>query len=128
MADDRSKRPRSPAQVFKPWIVRRPEGGCQVLFPLTELDRLLEEVVEYARQQITNGADPVAEANRCLRFHCRQRLLEAPLPRRGYCQECRALFTIRREGRRFCSPTCANTYWRRLKRKQQKKLESGGKA
>ena len=28
----------------------------------------------------------------------------------------KALFTIRREGRRFCCSTCANTNWRRRKR------------
>jgi len=123
MADDRTKRPRSPAQVFKPWIVRRPDGGCQVLFPLNELDRLLEEVVEYARQQITDVADSVAEAYRCLRFRCRQRLREAPPPRRGHCEECKALFTIRREGKRFCSETCANTNWRRRNRNGARRLK-----
>ena len=35
----------SPVQVFKPWIVRRPDGGCQVLFPLTELDRLVNDAL-----------------------------------------------------------------------------------
>lgn len=29
------------AYLFKPWIVRRPNGGCQVLFPLSELDNLV---------------------------------------------------------------------------------------
>lgn len=27
---------------MKPFIVRRPNGGCQVLFPLTEMDRIIE--------------------------------------------------------------------------------------
>jgi len=43
-----SAKRRTPAQVFKPWIVRRPDGGCQVLFPLTELDRLLDEAIAIA--------------------------------------------------------------------------------
>jgi hypothetical protein len=33
-------------RVFKPWIVRRAHGGCQVLFPLSELDRIVRELVE----------------------------------------------------------------------------------
>jgi hypothetical protein len=32
-------------RLFKPWIVRRPDGGCQVLFPLSELDRLVDETI-----------------------------------------------------------------------------------
>ena len=39
---------KSAAAAFKPWIVRRPDGGCQVLFPLMELDRLIAEVLEAA--------------------------------------------------------------------------------
>jgi hypothetical protein len=34
------------ASIFKPWIVKRPNGGCQVLFPLTELDNIIDKVVE----------------------------------------------------------------------------------
>lgn len=36
------------AALFKPWIVRRPHGygGCQVLFPLTELDALVLKIAE----------------------------------------------------------------------------------
>jgi len=40
------KRPKSSAAVFKPWIVTRPDGGCQVLFPLSELDGLIARVLE----------------------------------------------------------------------------------
>ena len=29
------------AKLFKPFIVKRPNGGCQILFPLSELDFLL---------------------------------------------------------------------------------------
>jgi hypothetical protein len=29
-------------KLIKPWIVRRPNGGCQVLFPLTELDNIID--------------------------------------------------------------------------------------
>ena len=41
----------TPANVFKPWIVKRPDGGCQVLFPLTELDSLVEGVAKIVRQR-----------------------------------------------------------------------------
>ena len=30
-------------KAIKPWIVRRPNAGCQVLFPLTELDNIIDE-------------------------------------------------------------------------------------
>ena len=40
------KRPKSSAAIFKPWIVNRPHGGCQVLFPLSELDGLIARVLE----------------------------------------------------------------------------------
>ncbi len=30
--------------LFKKWIVKRPNGQCQILFALTELDRLVEEI------------------------------------------------------------------------------------
>ena len=31
-------------KVIKPYIVKRPRGGCQVLFSLTELDAIVERV------------------------------------------------------------------------------------
>lgn len=37
------RRLRNPQDAFKPYIVKRPDGGCQVLFPLSELDRLLHD-------------------------------------------------------------------------------------
>ena len=45
-----------PSSVFKPWIVKRPDGGCQVLFPLSELDRLLDEAVELAIERRARNA------------------------------------------------------------------------
>ena len=36
------------ASLFKPYFVRRPNGGCQVLFPLTELDNLVEQAITIA--------------------------------------------------------------------------------
>ena len=33
-------------KIFKPYIVKRPNGGCQVLFPLTELDTIVEEILK----------------------------------------------------------------------------------
>jgi hypothetical protein len=32
---------KSGARFFKPWFVRRKDGDCQVLFPLTELDGIV---------------------------------------------------------------------------------------
>jgi len=32
--------------IFKPYIVTRPGHECQVLFPLSELDRLIDQVME----------------------------------------------------------------------------------
>jgi len=36
----------NPAAAFKPYIVKRPNGGCQVLFPLSELDAIIARVLE----------------------------------------------------------------------------------
>lgn len=33
------------AKAFKKWIVRRPDGGCQVLLPLSELDATIASVL-----------------------------------------------------------------------------------
>ena len=41
----------NPQWVFKPWIVKRPHGGCQVLFPLSELDRLVKAATKEAWAQ-----------------------------------------------------------------------------
>jgi hypothetical protein len=38
------------SQVFAPYIVKRPHGGCQVLFPLAELDRLVDAVLALASE------------------------------------------------------------------------------
>lgn len=32
------------ASLFKPFIVKRPKGNCQVLFALTELDGLIDKI------------------------------------------------------------------------------------
>ena len=37
---------RDVTRLFKKWIVKRPNGGCQILFPLTELDKLVEDIIE----------------------------------------------------------------------------------
>ena len=31
--------------LFKPWIVNRRKGQCQVLFALTELDGLVDQII-----------------------------------------------------------------------------------
>lgn len=38
------------AYLFKPWVVRRPNGGCQVLFPLTELDKLVAAMIKIVKE------------------------------------------------------------------------------
>lgn len=35
-------------KIFKPYVVRREGGGCQVLFPLSALDQIVERVVRVA--------------------------------------------------------------------------------
>ena len=47
------------AQLFIPWIVKRPNGGCQVLFPLTELDRLVGKIVRIAERpsSVVSGSE-----------------------------------------------------------------------
>jgi hypothetical protein len=37
---------KNPYAVFAPWMVKRPKGGCLVLFPLNELDALVDEAIE----------------------------------------------------------------------------------
>jgi hypothetical protein len=39
------------ASLFKPWFVRRPNGGCQVLFPLTELDTLVDAIIKLVQSE-----------------------------------------------------------------------------
>ena len=31
-------------RLFKKWIVKRPDGQCQILFSLTELDNFVDEI------------------------------------------------------------------------------------
>jgi hypothetical protein len=40
------------AWLFKPWIVKRPDGGCQVLFPLTELDKLVDAIIKIVKETL----------------------------------------------------------------------------
>ena len=32
------------AKLFKKWFVKRPNGQCQILFSLTELDKFIDEI------------------------------------------------------------------------------------
>ena len=32
-------------RLFKKWIVKRPNGQCQILFSLTELDNFVDEIL-----------------------------------------------------------------------------------
>ena len=55
-----SRRPKNnPAAILKPWIVRRPNEGCQVLFPLSELDGIIDRIL--------NTSSPVTEKRWVLR-------------------------------------------------------------
>lgn len=38
------------AALFKRWIVKRENGGCQVLFPLTELDHMILMILKLERE------------------------------------------------------------------------------
>ena len=42
--------------VFIPWIVKRPGHECQVLFPLSELDTLVEKAIKAAWDATRDGA------------------------------------------------------------------------
>ena len=41
---------RDVTKLFKKYFVRRPNGNCQVLFALTELDDLVEEIDKVYRR------------------------------------------------------------------------------
>jgi len=42
------------AGLFRPHIVEQPEGQCQVLFPLTELDCLIDKILSHPNIDIVN--------------------------------------------------------------------------
>ena len=44
-------------QVFAPWIVKRPGHECQVLFPLSMLDELVEEAIKRSWDAIREGGE-----------------------------------------------------------------------
>lgn len=37
-------------KLFKKYIVKRPNGNCQVLFALTELDNLVDEIIKVSKR------------------------------------------------------------------------------
>jgi len=39
------------ASLFKPWFVKRPNGGCQVLFPLSELDSIVDQILSIVKAE-----------------------------------------------------------------------------
>lgn len=43
---ERESLERKITKLFKPYFVRRPNGNCQVLFALTELDDLVERITK----------------------------------------------------------------------------------
>ena len=41
--------------LFKKWIVKRPNGQCQILFSLTELDKFVDEILlEVIKSSVKN--------------------------------------------------------------------------
>jgi hypothetical protein len=38
--------------LFKKWLVRRPEGQCQVLFSWYELDDFVDEIIKEFKKEI----------------------------------------------------------------------------
>ena len=44
MAKEKSTKDRI-TKLFKKWIVKRPNGQCQILFSLYELDKLIDEIL-----------------------------------------------------------------------------------
>jgi hypothetical protein len=55
------------------------------------------------------------------RFSRLERGLIGKADRIGRCRECGLLFRVLREGKEFCSPRHANTFWRREKRQTSKR-------
>jgi len=47
------KKKRVPAEVFKPYIVKRPDDECQILFPL--LDQLIDELIPLTKLDQLTG-------------------------------------------------------------------------
>jgi len=38
-------------RLFKKWIVKRPNGQCQILFSLTELDNFVDEILSEIQER-----------------------------------------------------------------------------
>lgn len=57
------------ASLFKPWFVRRPNGGCQVLFPLTELDALVAQIIDLVKEVMVVTHDEVLEMADAMRTY-----------------------------------------------------------
>lgn len=38
-------------ELFKQYIVKRPSGNCQVLFALTEIDGLVDKILEKIKEK-----------------------------------------------------------------------------
>jgi len=36
--------------LFKKWIVKRPQGQCQILFSIYELDRLVDGIINVVKE------------------------------------------------------------------------------
>ena len=48
------------ARAFKKWFVKRPDGGCQVLLPLSELDATIDAALREA-EDAAKRANPRRE-------------------------------------------------------------------
>jgi len=42
-------------KIFEPYIVRRAKGQCQVLFALTELDKVVDGIIEITKREDSNA-------------------------------------------------------------------------
>ena len=38
-------------KLFKKWIVKRPNGNCQILFALSELDKFVDEILKVVKSK-----------------------------------------------------------------------------
>jgi septal ring factor EnvC (AmiA/AmiB activator) len=50
--------------AFKRWFVKRPDGGCQVLLPLSELDTTVDEACTPIRNRLVQMERALADRDR----------------------------------------------------------------
>ncbi|HUW13420.1 MAG TPA: hypothetical protein VM537_27100 [Anaerolineae bacterium] len=55
----------NPTDPFRAYVVKRPDGGCQVLFPLSELDGIIRRVIETGTARMREVRALVDGAREC---------------------------------------------------------------